>query len=263
MMLFVLLAVPCYAATVTLSIPSLIVSPGDQDVRVPVNISDVTNLGIITAQMIVHYDADVVVATSVEEGGVLPDGTNLTVDIENPNGRVQVTFAGTKHLAGEGALFYVLMDVVSDDSSACTTLSLSNVDLNEPGDFNIVTVDGDVALPVVLATFQATMRINNVVLSWHTALEVSNLGFHVYRREDESGPYTRINGKLIPGNAPSHDYCFVDADVVLGHTYHYLLESLDMFGISARLHTVQITASTERFRTLPITWAQLKCSVGR
>jgi hypothetical protein len=72
-----------------------------------------------------------------------------------------------------------------------------------------------------------------VGLSWETASELDNLGFHLYRAASGNGPWTRITPFLIPGLGSSPEgkrYSFVDAGLVNGATYFYRLEDVDRSG---------------------------------
>jgi hypothetical protein len=96
----------------------------------------------------------------------------------------------------------------------------------------------DISLPVVLATFTATLENGKVQLYWMTASEVNNLGFHVYRAFSCDGPWQRLSMQFIPGagnSSYSHSYHFIDPNVYGGFTYWYRLEDIDLRGI-ATLH---------------------------
>jgi Secretion system C-terminal sorting domain/Right handed beta helix region len=105
-------------------------------------------------------------------------------------------------------------------------------------------LDGDDPLPVELTSFAASYTKNNVVLNWITQSETDNLGFNLYRSENENGfgndDYIQINANLIDGigttSVPTN-YSFVDKyPIVEGHTYWYWLQSvsttneLELFG---------------------------------
>ena len=72
-----------------------------------------------------------------------------------------------------------------------------------------------------------------MVVSWTTAQEINNFGFHVYRSESVGGPYTRITDRLIPGltfSVRGRDYSYVDRNVTRGRLYYYKLEDIDLDG---------------------------------
>ena len=72
---------------------------------------------------------------------------------------------------------------------------------------------------VSLLSFKATGEGDSAVVSWTTAQEINNFGFHVYRSESVGGPYTRITDRLIPGltlSVAGRDYTYVDRSVTRG-----------------------------------------------
>ena len=91
---------------------------------------------------------------------------------------------------------------------------------------------------VTLASFTAIARQGAVVLKWETATELDNLGFNLYRAESPDGPWTQLNGSLIPSLVPPGSptgaaYKFADAKAQAGVKYFYRLESMDVWGISS------------------------------
>ncbi len=95
----------------------------------------------------------------------------------------------------------------------------------------------DPTLPVTLSAFTAEFINNTSTLYWETQSEVDNLGWNLYRNVvQEFSNSEQITHEMIPGNGtitePSY-YNFEDtADLEIGHTYYYWLESIDYSGIS-------------------------------
>ena len=78
-------------------------------------------------------------------------------------------------------------------------------------------------------------------MTWETAQELDNLGFHLYRSESPAGPWTRLNAELIPAQYPGAVfgaiYEWLDAgvtpgDVTPGVVVYYRLEDVDIHGVS-------------------------------
>jgi uncharacterized repeat protein (TIGR01451 family) len=88
---------------------------------------------------------------------------------------------------------------------------------------------------VRLAAFAAHPRGDDIVVTWETAMEIDNVGFHLYRARVAAGPYTRLNETLIPAQVPGSTfgavYQWMDGDVAPGVAYHYRLEDLDRSGV--------------------------------
>lgn len=92
---------------------------------------------------------------------------------------------------------------------------------------------GPTAVKIVALGVQA--RGNTLVVFWETASETDNLGFHLYRSASGTpGTFARLNESLIPSRSPGGgagaSYEWVDAIVVPGSTYFYLLEDVDFSG---------------------------------
>ena len=91
----------------------------------------------------------------------------------------------------------------------------------------------DKTIPVELTSFVANAGKNIIELSWSTATETENLGFHVYRSRSEPGTYMKISQQIIPGagsTGESHRYSFTDEDIEQNETYYYKLADLDFNG---------------------------------
>ena len=119
-------------------------------------------------------------------------------------------------------------------SSCWAAATHSNHDL--PGDLGapeFYTVGAPLTTKVELVSFGARGVDGAVELSWETASELNNLGFHLYRSPSESGPYTRVSDTAIPGLGSSPvgaRYRYRDDGLVNGNTYSYKLEDIDASG---------------------------------
>jgi hypothetical protein len=88
---------------------------------------------------------------------------------------------------------------------------------------------------VDLLSLKATGSGEDVVVSWETAQELDNIGFHVYRSTLKGGPYVRITDTLIRGmtfSVKGRAYSYVDSNVTRGNLYYYKLEDIDTRGQS-------------------------------
>ncbi len=97
----------------------------------------------------------------------------------------------------------------------------------------ITKLASDDLIPVELSGFSAASNGIVVNLSWSTATETENLGFHVYRSLAEGGEYFKITQQLIKGAGSSdqaHYYSYTDRDVQSGMTYYYKLADVDFNG---------------------------------
>ncbi len=89
---------------------------------------------------------------------------------------------------------------------------------------------------VELLSFNAHGSFRRITITWTTASETDNAGFHLYRSERKDGAYTRITDSLITaqGNTVSgHSYSWCDRGLRNGKTYFYRLEDIDANGIAS------------------------------
>ncbi len=129
------------ATTITLSIPSIVADSGQQAIQVPIKISDVTFLGIMSAQMTIHYDPSVIVATGVDFTNTIAQGVFPAHTVGN--GSINLAFTRANFFVGSGTLAIIHFDVVSSNPNAQTQLTITNARLNEGKGFDLVTINGE------------------------------------------------------------------------------------------------------------------------
>jgi hypothetical protein len=87
---------------------------------------------------------------------------------------------------------------------------------------------------IALSSFDVTPANGKITLEWSTASEIDNAGFNIYRAEGNGG-YVQINTKLIPAEGTPTEgasYEFIDEDVENRQRYWYMLEDVDLNGVS-------------------------------
>ncbi len=100
---------------------------------------------------------------------------------------------------------------------------------------------------VALVSFEARGVDSAVALTWETASELSNLGFHLYRASELEGPYARITERAIPGLGSSPvgaKYSYRDSGLENGATYFYRLEDIETNGKTTLHGPVSATPSS-------------------
>ena len=84
------------------------------------------------------------------------------------------------------------------------------------------TVGTDTPLPITLASFTATVVNGAVELTWGTASETNNANFVIYRNDVAIATVSGAGTTTEP-----HSYSYIDADVVPGVAYTYVLADVD------------------------------------
>jgi hypothetical protein len=110
----------------------------------------------------------------------------------------------------------------------------------------------EAAKPVVagdpLPAEPADPKVPHHKLRWVTA-GGHNLGYDVFRAESESGPFIKLNERLIPGSTYRGDvqpaFSYVDATIDPRKTYWYYVEAVDLMGQRSRFTPVQRAAPKE------------------
>ncbi len=114
----------------------------------------------------------------------------------------------------------------SDNGSTWTTPSQSN-----PQRMRIMA---NTPTAIDLVSFKAQRMSDYILVTWETATEIENAGFHIWRSESKDGPYARETGFILPsqgGASYGAKYLWQDfRDVEKVH--YYKLEDIDYNGNS-------------------------------
>lgn len=79
-------------------------------------------------------------------------------------------------------------------------------------------------------------------LRWTAGSEAGAYGYLVYRAEDRSGPFIRVNDAVIrvpTDGEDRHSYEFADAGLTPGKTYYYYLDVVSREGVKQRFSGIQ------------------------
>lgn len=82
-------------------------------------------------------------------------------------------------------------------------------------------------VPVELSSFSTEVNGNNVLLTWVTASEINNLGFHIERQDTKNEEWKNIG--FVNGSGASTElqsYSYVDENLSAGK-YQYILKQID------------------------------------
>jgi len=89
-------------------------------------------------------------------------------------------------------------------------------------------------IPVELKSFNYELENNDVVLTWTTATEINNMGFKIFRDDNEIGFVAGAGTTTEPQN-----YSFKDENLESG-TYHYDLLQIDFDGTFKNVGTLDV-----------------------
>ncbi len=105
------------------------------------------------------------------------------------------------------------------------------------GGHNLTISDATCApLSVVLNDFAASCQVDEIIVTWETGSEIDNLGFNLIRGVEGLGTTVEIwfVPSQSPGGTSGASYSFNDANVEVGQSYAYSLESVDLAGGTVR-----------------------------
>jgi len=77
-----------------------------------------------------------------------------------------------------------------------------------------------------ISRLRVSAKQRTVVLKWNASTSTVT-GYNVYRGGASSGPFTRVNGSLVP------ELSYTDQTVVAGSTYYYVTTAVDSAGVES------------------------------
>ncbi len=219
-----------------------ITTPGAIGVQVPVNVTSVAGVSVISANLIVSYDTNVLSATGATLEGTIAQGGGVQTNIDDAKGEISLGIMSAQPLSGSGVIVFIMFDVDSDDKTDRSALTFKKALLNS-GEVLTASSDGDISLPVTLSSFVAVYDAEKdmVFLEWQLENEYGNLGFAIYRSEQKNGHYTKIGWVTSKGDTQTtRSYQFVDETAEEGKPYFYMLEYIDITGRAEHSNVIQL-----------------------
>lgn len=182
--------------------------------------------------------------------GVLSGVTKVAVLLEAANG---VIYAGTApngevFKTNNGGTSWVTTGDLSGASLAESLLEASDGYLYVGTQLNGDVFKSESPTSIELISFMAESLDDAVLLSWETASEKDNAGFHLYRADSANGDYVKVTSDLLPSQGDEFtgaSYEFTDGDVKAGNTYYYKLEDIDLSGRSSFHGPINVTLENE------------------
>lgn len=99
----------------------------------------------------------------------------------------------------------------------------------------LAVTEGAYSLPTLasISSFDAFIKDDKVLLKWDTLSEIGTAGFNIYRSDNKSNSYVKINERLLPGLISSPQggtYFYIDSSAIPGQPYTYLVEEIEQRG---------------------------------
>ncbi len=214
-------------------------------ITVPVYISDVSNKGIGSVSMHLHFQPQVLQYISSNLTNSILAGWFSLVNVQGDS--IALGAFGATELTGQGLLAEFTFRVVGRPGMQ-SGLTFTEMMLNE-GDPAVVAYDGlftvNFVIPVELSSFSARVIGREVLLSWETTTETNNYGFGIERRSLETD-WRQIG--FVPGAGTTtspQSYAFADKDLSVGD-YQYRLKQIDFDGQYHYSQTISIAIEKPR-----------------
>ena len=233
-----------------------------------------------TANFIADPEIDVQrpAGTSIVDGGTDDVGNqnigslSLTYTIDNSAGTAQLNVIGViasnltncsnfsvltslplNIAAGNTATLQISFDVDAAGTFSFDMDIANNDDDENPYDIQ-VTGNGNQPTNIVLSAFSAEPAENGILIQWTTETEPNNAGFNIFRSQNESSDYLKINENLIParGNAMSGaSYSYLNMLHEAGN-YYYKLQSVSLTGDTSFYGPVSVVLTEVALRKMAI-----------
>lgn len=150
---------------------------------------------------------------------------------------------------GIGTYSVALNEVQTSGHSGASGVYYSGGPVSSEGWVEII-ITYDHTVPVELSTFTALFMDGTPTLQWITQSESNNMGWNVYRSDNDSFDTSmQINYDIIPGagtTAQPTNYEFMDEyPAVQGYTYYYWVESVDLDGTTEQHGPASLEVPTD------------------
>ena len=120
-----------WAQSATLSIPqNLTAKPGATSVTVPVQVTDLTGLGVISVDVVISYETTLLTATGIEVEKTLAQGAMAPYNIDDSKGKISLAIIRAKPFSGSGTLLFIRFKVDSTMVNESSHLDLTTAKLN-------------------------------------------------------------------------------------------------------------------------------------
>ncbi len=152
-----------------------------------------------------------------QESKIVPDDRD-----DYDNFGCSVTLDGTNALIGANQ--------EDEDATGANTVSMA-------GSAYIFEIPAsEVPLPIMLSSFKVKASGGKIELNWRTESETNNAYFVIYRNGEPIGSAEGVGTTTEP-----QEYTFVDANVIPGVTYTYMIADVDYGNVETRYENESVT----------------------
>ena len=156
-------------------------------------------------------------------------------------GRLMVRVAGL-----EEPLRLLVSGVVISPQTRVKEIDLAHQDDADEAPMSMAPAPTETPAPSVpaapVAASPPAPSPTSVTLQWKARNESGIYGYLVYRGDRPSGPFVRVNTRIIPAvgrTGEVESYAFVDDGVQPERTYYYYLDAVDTAGLKKRFTEVK------------------------
>ncbi|MBI5375431.1 MAG: hypothetical protein HZA77_08345 [Candidatus Schekmanbacteria bacterium] len=209
-----------------------------------------------------YYYPDSKIGTLItySNGGTLPiTGTLISVDVTSDI-ESEISNISSNNYAGF-LIFWNQLYIANNcfpyscnDPTIANSPLISFTDSSEAGTYAapVLRIITNEPTAITLSSFSATSKDKKVSLAWQTTTEIDNIGFNILRSESETGPYTKINKKLIKSKGSSTkgaSYKLKDKNIEAGKTYWYKLEDIDSNTGPSQHDAVKVEVTAKKIKS--------------
>ncbi len=146
------------AATVNVSLGSVSATAGSTNITIPINVSNLTGLGIIAADLKVNYDPSRLSFVSVSKAGTITANWGSLTYNGNVPGTIKVVIYDVSPVSGSGALVNLIFNAKPQASVGTSALTLEQAQFNDG--MQIASIKQNGALTITSSVTQQAQETN-------------------------------------------------------------------------------------------------------
>jgi uncharacterized repeat protein (TIGR02543 family) len=170
------------AAAINVSVGNGSGHPGNRNIEVPINVSDITGLGVISADIQLNYDTTRLSFASLTSAGTITETQESPTCNADTPGQLKIALFGKTALRGQGKLVKIYFNVHPSAPVGAAALTLIKTDFNEGA---LASTAQNSIFQVVIANRPPVIfpRIGNKTIN-----AGSTLGFNISATDPDGDP---------------------------------------------------------------------------